>query len=188
MNFLQLHRPALFIFLFSLNCIVYAANIEEGKTVASACLSCHGEDGNSKIPLHPSLAGQRPGYLRNQLQAFQSGQRENAMMQNMAANLSKQDIENVSAYFASLSTKSAGGQPSLVKSGEEKSAMCKGCHGASAQGRGDFPKLAGQQPAYLESQLMKFKDKTRKGGPMNTISSSLTEQDIKEIAAYLGSL
>ncbi len=66
--------------------------------------------------------------------------------------------------------------------------MCSGCHGTTAQGRGSFPKLAGQQPEYLKKQLLSFKNGSRKGGPMNAITSSLSERDISEIAAYLGSL
>ena len=181
-------QTLLLIFLFSINGFVYAADIEAGKTVAATCLGCHGANGNSKIPMNPSLAGQRPTYLKNQLKAFQSGQRINPVMQSMVTNLTIQDIENVSAFFASLNTESAGGDPSLAEKGLAKTAMCKGCHGGSAEGRGSFPRLAGQQPRYLETQLLNFINGSRKGGPMNAIVSSLSEQDIKEITAYLGSL
>ncbi len=66
--------------------------------------------------------------------------------------------------------------------------MCAGCHGAKGQGKGNYPKLAGQQPQYLIKQLLNFKNRSRKGGPMNAIASTLTEQDINQIAAYLGTL
>lgn len=189
MNSTILHRQILLlIFLCSMNNYVFASDLEAGKAVATACFNCHGTNGNSKTPHYPSLAGQRPSYLKNQIKAFQSGQRINPLMQSMVAKLTNQDIENVSAYFANLNSESAGGVASLIQKGLEKSSMCKGCHGGSAQGMGNFPKLAGQQAKYLENQLMSFKNRSRKGAPMNAIASSLSEQEIKEIAAYLGSL
>ncbi len=178
----------LFCSIFATNNFVSAANIDAGKSKAVFCLGCHGSNGNSKSPQYPTLAGQRAHYLEAQLKAFKSGQRTSSVMQGMAANLTVQDIQNVSAYFSSLSTESAGGDPALAKKGESKTAMCKGCHGTSVEGRGSFPKLAGQQPKYIEKQLLNFKNRSRKGGPMNAVASSLSEQDIKEIAAYLGSL
>lgn len=178
----------LFCSFFATNSFVYAADIDAGKSKAAFCLGCHGSNGNSKSPQYPTLAGQRAQYLEAQLKAFQSGQRTSSIMQGMTANLNVQDIQNLSAYFSSLNTESAGGDTALAKKGEPKTAMCKGCHGSSVEGRGSFPKLAGQQPEYIEKQLLNFKNRSRKGGPMNAVASSLSEQDIKEIAAYLGSL
>ncbi|MCF6203020.1 MAG: cytochrome c4 [Methylococcaceae bacterium] len=180
----------LFISLFSFNSFIYAAEISEaeGKKKAALCEGCHGTKGNSKNPQYPSLAGQHATYIEAQLKAFQSGQRANSTMQGMAANLNETDIKNIAAYFSNLSSESAGGDSSLTKKGQDKFAMCAGCHGAKAQGRSNFPKLAGQQPEYLKKQLLNFKNGSRKGGPMNAIVSSLSEQDMNEIAAYLGSL
>jgi len=178
----------LFISLVSSSHFIHAADIDAGKSKAAFCLGCHGPDGNSQNPQYPNLAGQRALYIESQIKSFQSGQRNSPVMQGMVSKLSQQDIKNISAYFSRLTTKSAGGDPLLAKKGQSKVALCLGCHGSSAQGRGGFPKLAGQHPEYLEKQLLNFKNRSRKGGPMNGISASLSEQDIKEIAAYLGSL
>ena len=190
MNTIQLHTISLVLLAFlSLNNTTHAADISAGKDKAVVCQQCHGSNGNSKTPQYPNLAGQRAMYIEAQLKNFQSGQRTNSVMQGMAANLTKPDITNISAYFAGLTPESAGaGDMSLTKKGQAKFSMCSGCHGSSALGRGGFPRLAGQQPKYLEKQLLDFKNRTRKGGPMNAMTSSLSEQDIKEIAAYLGSL
>ena len=190
MKLIQIRIILLLILAYlSLNTIVKAADIAVGKDKAAPCLQCHGSNGNSKSPQYPSLAGQRALYIESQLKNFQSGQRTNSVMQGMVAKLTKSDILNISAYFADLTPKSAGtGDLSLAKKGEQKFAMCTGCHGSLAQGRGSFPKLAGQQAKYIEKQLLDFKSRSRKGGPMNAMTSSLSEQDIKEIAAYLGNL
>jgi cytochrome c553 len=81
-----------------------AANIEAGKKkAAEVCAACHGADGNSPAPAFPKLAGQHSSYLEKTLNEYKSGVRKDPVMAGMAAALSKEDIENVSAYFASQS-------------------------------------------------------------------------------------
>lgn len=78
-----------------------AADIEAGKQKASVCQGCHGEDGNSKDPQFPRLAGQYPDYLLQALIDYQSGARKNPIMAPFVQNLSRSDMENLAAYFAS---------------------------------------------------------------------------------------
>ena len=80
-------------------------NAAAGKTKAATCFACHGEDGNAVDPQYPRLAGQYNLYLQHVLHEYKDGQRDNPIMKGMAATLSDQDIEDVSAYFSSLPTK-----------------------------------------------------------------------------------
>ena len=78
-----------------------AANLEAGKTkAAEVCAACHGADGNSAAPDFPRLAGQHRDYLAKALRDYKSAQRKNAIMQGFAAALTKDDIENLAAYYA----------------------------------------------------------------------------------------
>ena len=81
-----------------------AGNIAAGKEKAAAiCAACHGADGITAIdPSYPKLAGQYPDYLARALSDYKSGARKNAIMAGMAAALSKEDIANIAAYYASL--------------------------------------------------------------------------------------
>ena len=80
-----------------------AADIEKGRAKAKeVCGACHGEDGNSIMPDYPKLAGQHRDYLSKALRDYKSGQRKNPIMAGFAKGLSKDDIENVSAFYASL--------------------------------------------------------------------------------------
>ena len=175
-------------------CLIYsgsvaaAPDIAEGKARAGGCFNCHGSEGNSESPKFPSLAGQKPAYIVNQLRAFRSGIRENGMMQNMAANLSNEEMNNLAAYFASVKNKSAGGDSQLAKKGESKVSMCFGCHGQGAKGMGVTPRLAGQQPSYLKRQLQAFKDGSRKNGPMRGIARMLSDDEIATVTEHMGSL
>jgi cytochrome c553 len=166
----------------------FAADPEAGKMKASACFSCHGQEGNSSNPLYPTLAGQQPDYIKNQLNAFKNSQRNNPIMLGMAKGLSAADIDNLASYFSGIKTKSAGGDTALTQQGSGKASQCFGCHATKAQGRGMFPKLAGQHPAYLAKQLQDFKKGERKSGPMQAITSNLSDSDIAQLSAYLGSL
>jgi cytochrome c553 len=81
-----------------------AANIELGRAKAEqACAACHGKDGNTPIdPSYPRLAGQHRDYLVRSLLDYQSGARKNAIMAAQAQALSRADIDNLAAFYASL--------------------------------------------------------------------------------------
>ena len=71
-----------------------------GAEIAQGCVMCHGENGISKTPGAPSLAGQSEIYLVNQLRHFRDGQRQHEQMSVIAKPLTNADIDNVSAWFA----------------------------------------------------------------------------------------
>ena len=78
-----------------------AANPVAGKAKANeVCAACHGADGNSTAPDFPRLAGQHRDYLAKALRDYKSGQRKNTIMQGFASALTKDDIENLAAYYA----------------------------------------------------------------------------------------
>ena len=165
-----------------------AADSAAGEQKSATCQGCHGPKGKSSSAQWPNLAAQQSAYIINQLNAFKAGTRSNPMMQAMAGNLSDDDIKNLAAYYSSLPPVSAGGDPALAKSGQSKASMCLGCHGSSAEGNGQFPRLAGQHPGYLANQLGHFKEGVRKNGHMQAIAGNLSDEDMKALAAYFGSL
>lgn len=77
-------------------------DVAAGKAKAAMCAACHGANGVSAVPMYPNLAGQKEAYLVKQLKDFKAGTRKDPVMAPMAMALSEQDINNISAYFASL--------------------------------------------------------------------------------------
>lgn len=68
---------------------------------------------------------------------------------------------------------------------DEKLAYCKTCHGISGQGfRGAFPmpRLAGQQPEYIENQLKAFIDKRRTNPVMGNVAHVLSPEMVKGLS------
>ncbi|TCK19197.1 cytochrome c553 [Thiogranum longum] len=75
---------------------------DAGKTIAAQqCASCHAADGNSTDPQFPRLAGQWADYIERALLDYKSGARSNPIMSGFAAGLSRQNMKDVGAWFAS---------------------------------------------------------------------------------------
>jgi cytochrome c553 len=89
--------------------------------------------------------------------------------------------------------KAAAAQPAGAKSLEAKTAMCMGCHNIKGY-QATFPQvykvpmIAGQNANYIASALNAYKNGDRKHPTMRGIATSLSDQDIKDIAAYYSTL
>jgi cytochrome c553 len=79
-----------------------------GNTKVAACIACHGPSGTGNpMAGYPSLRGQHAVYVAAQLNLYKSGQRKtdaanNKMMQEVAANLSVDEIAAVASYVQGL--------------------------------------------------------------------------------------
>jgi cytochrome c553 len=188
---MHLSRQAFTFLLFSTYLWAEQVSANELTSVeqkAATCFVCHGDKGNSGDAQWPSLAAQQSVYIVNQLKAYKSGERKNAVMQAQTSKLTVEDINNYGAYFAVQQPAKAGGDPALVQKGKDKATVCLGCHGTSGEGNGEFPRLAGQHPDYLAKQLTDYKSGSRANGAMQAIAGNLSEDEIKALAAFFGSL
>ena len=75
-------------------------DISSGKDKAAACVSCHGDNGNSMVSTFPKLAQQHSSYLIKQLKSFKSGTRKNPMMSSIAMGLTDEDMIDIANYYA----------------------------------------------------------------------------------------
>ena len=158
---------------------------DRGKSVAAACTSCHGPDGNSKTAGTPNLAGQQPRYFMTAVQEYLMGARDHAPMIGLVRDMSRADLESVAIYFASQ-TPAERTAPSFgnAAAGERLTALCGGCHGA--RGIGDdaaTPNLAAQDAEYLVRSIKAYRS-TRKHPEMQRAVAALSDADIDSIAAY----
>ncbi len=72
--------------------------------------------------------------------------------------------------------------------GQEKSALCQGCHGPDGNSLGpEWPNLASQVSGYLTKQLHDFQSGARKDPTMSSMVEGLSKEDIADIAAYFNS-
>ena len=177
-------------------------SVEEGQTKAAPCVACHGLNGNSVNPVWPSLAGQHPGYILKQLQAFKKGERQDPLMTPMAAPLSEDDMEDLAAYYAKQTPTGLEAEPSKVSLGQRlyrggnqqlNVAACAACHGPNGSGNplALYPSIKGQQAAYVAVQLKAYRAGTRQTDQnqmMRNIASLLNDEQIDALASYVQGL
>ena len=171
-----------------------AQDIEAGRAKSQTCAACHGADGNSVSGMFPNLAGQTWRYLYVQLKDYKEGRRSNPLMSPMAASLSREDMINVANFYAAqpLKPSTFKADEGKVKLGKAKAdeTLCTMCHLGGFLGQNEIPRVAGQQYDYIVQQLKDFKarNRTNDAGNMTSVSQSLTEIDIENLAHYLTSL
>jgi cytochrome c553 len=169
------------------------------------CKTCHGLSGQGyrgSISM-PRLAGQQSEYLEDQLRAFIERKRTSPFMSKVADVLSPPMQKALASHFKDLNPRPLGGAPKeLVTKGkavyeegvpEANVAPCSSCHGPSAKGNGQYPRLAGQLHDYISGRLASW-SRERQERPeadpneMESTARSLTESQIFAVAAYLSCL
>jgi cytochrome c553 len=187
-------------------------NISAGKEKAAACVSCHGDNGNSIVSTFPKLAQQHSSYLIKQLQDFKKGNRKNPMMSSIAMGLTDDDMVDIAAYYADQEV-SANQMPVLDDEDENKTtgnktiqdliaqgsdlyrngdltrevSACIACHGPFGEGNkpAAFPVLKSQHADYLIKTLTDFKSGARSNIPenmMHMIAKKMTDEEIKAVS------
>jgi len=161
---------------------------------SEACIGCHGLNGNAQTQAYPRLAGQPEAYLRKQLSAFASGERNDPTMTSLALSMSEQEVDGLAKHFSKMApapNATFRGDTALVARGEAlvKGNNCAACHGQRLEGREAYPRLAGQGSGYLRDQLTRFKSGERRdtGGVMAAVTANLSLQDIDAVAQFLAS-
>ncbi len=170
-----------------------AISAAELKNETRLCRYCHGDDGNTKHPAIPSLAGQNPRFLVEQLLVFRDGERYPITMHNLGKKMSPAVMAAVARYFSALPRRAptsvdtrlaAQGKP-LYQS------YCAECHGADGRGANPtYAAIQGQMPAYLVLSLTRYRDgsKDRPNHEMRVAARGLSTEEIESIAHYLAGL
>ena len=175
--------------------------------VTQVCAACHGADGNSAIPMNPSIAGQHPEYAYKQLMNFKAEpgkqpERPSPVMTAIVANMSREDMANAALYFAGQEAKPRSARdPELVKLGQaiyrggilsKGVAACASCHGPNGAGMPvQYPRVAAQHAQYTADQLKAFRAGVRNNDPnrmMRLVAVKLTDREIDAVAQYLQGL
>jgi cytochrome c553 len=170
--------------------------------IIHVCSSCHGPGGHSISSTFPRLAAQQKDYIEAQLKAFRDHTRADphalTYMWGMAARLTNPQIAGIASYYSSQpavpgqpdnSPDAAAGKKIFTQGiPSEHVPACHACHGAEGHGLSAFPRLAGQHRAYIERQLRAFASNQRTNPIMHANSKDLTEQQIRDVAAYVRTL
>jgi cytochrome c553 len=177
-----------------------------GLGAGGACFSCHGLDGTGDgSGAFPRLTGQGSFYLYKQLKDYASGSRQNLIMGPIARALSDREMQDVSAYYASLEAPygprpqpvdgrllQRGAALSAVGSAEQGIQACVNCHGPAGTGMPpSFPYLAGQYGTYIRITLEDWRQGRRINdaqGVMADIAKRMSPEDVDAVALYFESV
>ncbi|MDX1571368.1 MAG: cytochrome c [Xanthomonadales bacterium] len=164
---------------------------ESGAKKAYTCTGCHGIPSYfNTYPMYhvPKIGGQNYDYLVAALQAYRSGDRQHPTMRAQAGRLSDEDIQDIAAYFVSLSPDEPG-EPALAQAPanvpEDKLQVCVGCHGEDGIGVNPiYPKLAGQYADYMFQALKAYKSGDRNNAIMAGMVTTLSDSDMELLSAH----
>ncbi len=161
---------------------------------AAVCAACHGEGGNAVIPTNPILAGLNSRYIYLQLRDFQEGRRSDPQMSPMVAGMTREEMRELADYYSKQKPKSLNfnADPEKAKLGKLKAdeTLCTMCHMGGFAGQNEIPRVAGQNFEYIVKQLNDFKARrrTNDAGNMTSVSNTLNDKDIENLAHYLTGL
>jgi cytochrome c553 len=165
-----------------------AADAARGEKLAYTCHGCHGiPNYKNAYPVYsvPKLGGQHTKLMLAALKEYVSGDRPHPTMHAQAATLTEQDMEDVVAYLSGQELKPTG---RAVGTAPKAGQTCVACHGNDGVGiLPEYPNLAGQHADYIENSLKLYRAGKRKNPVMGGMAAALTDQDIKELAAYYSS-
>ena len=178
----------------------FAAPVQAQSTPAAkpakvaVCAACHGEDGNSTDPQYPILAQQTARYIYLQLKDFKEGRRKDPQMSPVAETLEAKDMLALADWFSKQKAKPTGFKPdpAKVEAGRKTAdaVLCSMCHGGDFGGQNEVPREAGQHYQYVRKQLLDFKAKrrTNDAGNMTSVTSTLTDEQIDDLAQFVANL
>ena len=176
-----------------------------GQAKSAICAACHGMDGNSAVATWPKLAGQHEQYLTRQVHLIKSGARMVPEMAGIVPGLSDQDIEDISAFFASQVNNGGVADESMIEMGERiyragnadsGVPACMSCHGPAGEGNplSGYPALAGQHAVYTSKMLKGFRagqnwgEKDSPSQVMVGAAAELTDAEIEAVSSFIQGL
>jgi cytochrome c553 len=174
-----------------LGCAIIPAMAEPMPERAAPCLACHGETGRSQNDNIPSLGAQQPAYTLIQLFMFREKLRTSDIMNEMAKDLSDDDLRSFSDFIGTLPKPppAEAGDPGRLARADAliQANHCNSCHNPDFSGRDNIPRLAGQREDYLAKTLREYKDNSRHGydGTMAEVLQPVTDEQIADLAYYL---
>jgi cytochrome c553 len=161
----------------------------------ATCFACHGEKGISETSEVPSLAGMPADFTLIQLFLVRQGTRKVEIMNDIAKDLTDDDLRKLGEYFSKLPPPQASGDapdPAIAERAKAAIAKhhCASCHNPNFSGREQMPRLAAQREDYLLKALRDYKSAQRPGydATMDEVIRPITEADIVDLSHYLARL
>ena len=181
-----------FLSVLALVLIASVARAETMQERVAPCLACHGEKGTSEMENIPSLGAQQPAYVLIQLYMFREKLRTFEIMNDMAKDLTDDDLRAISDYIATLpkpAPPADAGDSARMQKGLAlvQQNRCNTCHNIDFSGRDNIPRILNQREDYLAKTMREYKSNSRHGydATMADVLQPVTEEQIADLAYYI---
>ena len=175
--------------LFSLN-LFAQRSVSIPQMVKNECMACHKDATMTNAPM---ISGQNKDFLEFELFNFRDYVRDHEIMNQVMEDFTDLEVKEIATYISNLSLCDFQAQvdehpQADVKKGEKIfNRSCFSCHKKDTSGIG--PVIHGQKTLYMENAIRSFQTTWYEPRPsridMRTYTDMLSDQDIKDVAAYL---
>jgi sulfide dehydrogenase cytochrome subunit len=175
-----------------------AATIAAGPSaemLSLPCNGCHGQDGVSQGDHIPSIAGMNADYMSAAMVQFKEGRRSATIMNRISKGYKGYEFRKIARYFSAKDWKTVPTKPqrNLVERGRQlHQKHCAECHEDMGRYQDkDVPRIAGQRPGYLQTQIMLYyrgEEKLPQPTEMADRLSEIAEEDLPALSAFYGTV
>ena len=129
--------------------------------------------------------------LLEQIRKFGAGERKDPFMQGLIKVLKDEERLQLALFYAAQPVPPAKADAGQAAKGKDVFAkLCARCHGEQARGNDLYPRLAGQNLAYLQTSITHYRDGTgiRSNQLMAIATAPLKNGDVVALSHYLAQL
>ncbi len=168
--------------------------VEATKEAASNAAEATKEAAANAVDATKEAAAEAKAAAEEKAAAAAEALKERAAAATEAAKEKAADAVDATKEAASSAAAAVAGSDDLAAKGKELFAKCAGCHGADGKTKalGKSAVIAGESAEDIEKKLLEYKAGTRNVAGMGMLMkgqvASLSDEDIKALAAYIASL
>ena len=186
---------AIYVVLICLSPAVSFSSGSSAEALALPCNGCHGDGGVSVGKSIPSIAGQNPDYMTRVMKEYKEGKRTSTIMDRIAKGYKEYELRKIARYFSKRPWRSIreDESPDLQERGRiVHKEHCAECHEDMGRYQDkDVPRIAGQRPEYLYTQMMLYRDGTEDLPQPSEMAEKMTlidDDDVEALAHLYGSI
>jgi sulfide dehydrogenase cytochrome subunit len=175
--------------------LVSFAGERSAETLSLPCNGCHGTEGVSLGNNIPSIAGMNAEYMSEAMMQFKEGRRSATIMNRISKGYKGYELRKIARYFSRKDWRTVPTTPvrGLVERGRKlHQKHCAECHEDMGRYQDkDVPRIAGQRPGYLQTQLTLYyrgKEKLPQPTEMADRLAEIAEEDLPALSAFYGAV
>ena len=175
--------------------LVSFAGERSAEALSLPCNGCHGAGGVSQGDNIPSIAGMDAEYMAEVMVQFKEGRRSATIMNRISKAYKSYELRKIARYFSKKEWLTVPTMPEkgLVERGRQlHKKHCAECHEDMGRYQDkDVPRIAGQRPGYLQTQLMLYyrgDEKLPQPTEMADRLAEIVEEDLPALSAFYGAV